>query len=275
MWARSSGGNDERTHGDSDGVAVRLDAGQVGTPLVVLESTDSTNKHAADLLAQGKVAHGAVILAHAQTAGRGQRGRVWHSGAGLDLTLSVVLGFQRLRADAQFALAKAVALAVHDTVAATLGARSAEARIKWPNDVLVGSRKIAGILIANELMGGQVRSSIAGIGLNVNSTGFPEGLNATSLGVETGRQHDRMALFEHLCARLEHWLRTWEAGAEALARAYADRLWARGRWAAFELDGVPFTARPMDVDAAGRLLVEDEAGQVRALGHDRLRQVMP
>jgi len=137
MWARSSGGNDERTHGDSDGVAVRLDAGQVGTPLVVLESTDSTNKHAADLLAQGKVAHGAVILAHAQTAGRGQRGRVWHSGAGLDLTLSVVLGFQRLRADAQFALAKAVALAVHDTVAATLGARSAEARIKWPNDVLV------------------------------------------------------------------------------------------------------------------------------------------
>ncbi|HMU14377.1 MAG: biotin--[acetyl-CoA-carboxylase] ligase [Bacteroidetes bacterium] len=252
---------------------VHMHEGRIGVPLITLERTESTNKYAAELLSQGKVAHGAVIVAHEQTAGRGQRGRIWHSQAGADLAMSVVLGYKRLEAGAQFTLSKAVALAVHDMVTGALGGSAVEVRIKWPNDVLCGSRKIAGILIASELMGSQVRNSIVGIGINLNGTGFPEGLNATGLRLETGRDHDRMVVLGGLCERLEHWLNRWQAGSDEIAVAYADRLWARGRWVAFELDGVPFTARLMDVDVAGRLLVEDEAGEVRALGHDRLRLV--
>lgn len=250
-----------------------MEAGRIGEPLIILESAESTNKEAADLLLAGKVSHGTAILAHAQTAGRGQRGRTWSSGAGLDITVSLVLCFERLRADAQFTLSKAVALAVHDTVAQELGGAGDQVRIKWPNDVLVGPRKVAGILITNELIGGHVRNSIVGIGVNVNSTAFPASLNATSLHMETGRTHDRMAVLDRLFARLDHWLKAWQGGTGQVAHAYADRLWLRGRWAAFELDGLPFTARPVDVDEAGRLLVEEEGGGVRALGHDRLRLI--
>ncbi|HNA33099.1 MAG TPA: hypothetical protein PL106_08255, partial [Flavobacteriales bacterium] len=81
---------------------VHMHEGRIGVPLITLERTESTNKYAAELLSQGKVAHGAVIVAHEQTAGRGQRGRIWHSQAGADLAMSVVLGYKRLEAGAQF-----------------------------------------------------------------------------------------------------------------------------------------------------------------------------
>ena len=247
----------------------------IGQELITLKSVDSTNKHAAELLAQGKLAHGAVILAEEQTAGRGQRGRIWRSGSGLDLTASVLLHFEHLKASEQFVLAKIASLAVHDVISSAMKVavdRSGElTRIKWPNDVLVDRRKISGILIKNEVVGGLVMNSILGFGINVNSGDLDAEFNATSLRMETGLEHDRLALLEHLCQRLEHQLDVWQNDPDGLARAYTDRLWARGRYADFELDGHPFSARPMDVDEDGRLLVEDEEGKVQVFGYDRLR----
>ncbi|MCB0784260.1 MAG: hypothetical protein KDC02_08595, partial [Flavobacteriales bacterium] len=110
---------------------------EIGRELVELATVGSTNKHAADLLSLSKVQHGAVILAHEQTEGRGQRGRTWSSAAGKDLTFSIVLQPQVLKASGQFMLAKLAALAVHDVVAGQLkwgvGKRDEEVRIKWPN----------------------------------------------------------------------------------------------------------------------------------------------
>ncbi|MBK8341730.1 MAG: biotin--[acetyl-CoA-carboxylase] ligase [Flavobacteriales bacterium] len=105
---------------------------------------DSTNKHAAELVRLTEVQHGTVILAHVQTEGRGQRGHVWQSEPGQDLTFSVVLRPENFLAGDQFLLAQCAALAVWDTVA---GQRVAEVRVKWPNDVLAGIHKVAGILI--------------------------------------------------------------------------------------------------------------------------------
>jgi BirA family biotin operon repressor/biotin-[acetyl-CoA-carboxylase] ligase len=247
----------------------------IGQEFITLESVDSTNKHAAELLAQGKLSHGAVILADQQTAGRGQRGRIWRSGSGLDLTASVLLHFDHLKASEQFILAKIASLAVHDVVSAAMKVavdRGSElTRIKWPNDVLVDRRKISGILIKNDVVGGLVMNSIIGIGINVNSGDLDAEFNATSLRMETGLEHDRLELLEHLCQRLEYQLDAWQHDADAVSRAYTGLLWGRGRYTAFELDGHPFSARPMDVDEDGRLLVEDEDGKVQVFGYDRLR----
>jgi BirA family biotin operon repressor/biotin-[acetyl-CoA-carboxylase] ligase len=247
----------------------------IGQELITLKSVDSTNKHAADLLAQGKLAHGAVILADEQTAGRGQRGRIWRSGAGLDLTASVLLRFEHLKASEQFTLAKVASLAVHDVVSTAMKVavdRASElTRIKWPNDVLVDRRKVSGILIKNEVVGGLVMNTVMGFGINVNSGDLDAEFNATSLRMETGLEHDRLALLEHLCQRLEYRLEAWQNDPDDLAHAYTNLLWARGRYADFELDGQPFSARPMDVDDDGRLLVEDEDGKVQVFGYDRLR----
>lgn len=240
----------------------------IGVPIIAFDSIESTNKTAAELLRLSKVHHGAVILAREQTVGRGQRDRAWTAQPGLDLTMSVVLKPAALRAEEQFVLGKLAALAVAD-VARAIVAR--EVRIKWPNDVLVERRKLAGILIKNEVVGELVQNSIVGIGLNVNSTDLPETLMATSLRLETGRIEDLTGLVKAVCMAVDRRWAQWEHAPDTLAAEYTEQLWARGRWADLLLDGQPVVARPMDVDAHGRLIVEHEDGQVKAYGLDRLR----
>lgn len=232
------------------------------------DAVESTNKTAAELIRLSQAPHGTVILAHAQTEGRGQRGRRWISGKGLDLTMSVVLAPPSLRADAQFDLAKVAALAVHDTVAAR---STGPVRVKWPNDVLVDRRKVAGILIECDLVGDLVRHAVVGVGLNVNSTGFEEDLAATSLHLEGGATHDLEEVLDALLSALRQRWQQWCDVPAEVAQAYAQRLWAMGRWSPMLLDGAPCELRPMDVDATGRLLVEHADGRVAAYGLDRLR----
>lgn len=246
----------------------------IGKELVRLASVDSTNNYAAKGVAEGRFGHGTVILALEQTQGRGQWSRQWLTAPGLDLAMSVVLLPDKLPAMMQFTLAKAAALAVHDVVAGLLGAAGkdvAEVRIKWPNDILVGRSKMAGILIENELRGGDVASSIVGIGLNVDSRGMESDLAATSLRQECGHAIGVEPVQDMMCKRLEWWWRKVQAGDGSVASAYTERLWARGRFADFARDGADHRARPLDVDASGRLIVEEEDGTVQAYGLERLR----
>lgn len=240
----------------------------IGAQWVELPSVDSTNKYAAEALRLSKLRHGAVILAHEQTGGRGQRGRTWHAAPGLDLTCSIVLQPTALKADEQFRIAQAAALAVHAVVAESV---AGDVRVKWPNDILVDRAKVAGILIQNELAGERIASTIIGIGLNVNSTDMDPEHRATSLRLATGTVFQLPTIAERLCRALEaHW-HLLGTDAQELGRRYLERLWSRGRWAAAELDGNPLMVRPMDVDGHGRIIVELEAGDVVAYGLDRLR----
>jgi len=240
----------------------------IGHRILRFDAVQSTNKTAAELVALSQATHGTVILAREQTAGRGQRGRGWVSEAGLDLTLSVVLEPAALRAEQQFALSKLAALAVHDTVSRwVVGA----VRVKWPNDVLVERRKVAGILIECDLVGDRVRRAVVGVGLNVNSAGLDETLAATSLATQCGGAQDLEEVLAALLGALRERWAQWEADPVGTDRDYADRLWAAGRWAPMLLDGDLRSLRPMEVDALGRLLVEHEDGRVAAYGLDRLR----
>lgn len=247
----------------------------IGQRLIELGSVDSTNKYAADLLESGSAVHGTVILAHEQTHGRGQRGRIWHSGSGLDIALSVVILPNDMRANDQFSLSAATALAVHDVVAAAMRAgvahRKDSVRIKWPNDVLIDRRKVAGILIKNELVGGLVQNSVLGIGINVNSDELHADFNATSLRMELGFSLDRMELVELLCQRLEHHLALIGKDDDLLLDRFVELLWSRNRFTDLELDGMPITGRPIGVEPSGRLILEDETGAVAAYGTERLR----
>jgi BirA family biotin operon repressor/biotin-[acetyl-CoA-carboxylase] ligase len=242
--------------------------GIIGAQWVELPSVDSTNKYAAEALRLSKLRHGAVILAHEQTGGRGQRGRTWRSATGLDLTCSIVLQPTALKADEQFRIAQATALAVHAVVAPLV---PGEVRVKWPNDILVDRAKVAGILIQNELAGERIAWTIVGIGLNVNSTDMEAEHRATSLRLSSGRLFPVPDVLQRLCQALEEQWHVLETDPYELGRRYLDRLWSRGRWAAAELDGNALMVRPMDVDGQGRLIVEREDGSVLAYGLDRLR----
>lgn len=135
-----------------------------------------------------------IIVAESQTAGRGQRGNSWESAPKQNLTFSLMITPLCLEAEKQFYISKVASLAV----VATLNTLKIEAQIKWPNDIYVGDKKIAGILIENDLTSrGIIGNSIIGIGLNVNQTKFvSDAPNPISIASILNTQVDRTLVIE-------------------------------------------------------------------------------
>lgn len=151
----------------------------IGSKIIHLESVDSTNNYVANLIKDNSLVNGTVILTDEQIEGRGQRGSVWSSLSGVNLLMSVYFEPANLSVEHQFYLSKFVAITLMDY----LKSKGLNADIKWPNDIYVNGKKIAGVLIENQLSGTNIKSAIIGIGLNVNQIDFGE-INATSLKLE-------------------------------------------------------------------------------------------
>lgn len=147
--------------------------GETMTPhdplLIRLSEVGSTNTYLKQLVAAAgpEVRQGLTVSAVAQTAGRGQRGNSWEADPGANVTVSVLLAPEGVPAVRQFVISQLVALATAMTADHWLP-DGMTAQVKWPNDIYVGDRKLAGILIENSLAGMNVRWSVCGIGLNVN-----------------------------------------------------------------------------------------------------------
>lgn len=242
--------------------------GTIGWEVLAYGSVESTNKTAAQLVEEGCAVHGTVVMAREQTAGRGQRGRSWHSEPGKDLTCTLVLQPRALLVQDQYQLSQLVSMALLDVLSPLMPGR---VRIKWPNDILVDRLKLAGMLIKVDVAGSLVQTVLAGVGINVNSQGHEDGLMATSLLAETGRPQGLEDLLGSICHCLDARWKRWEQGDGSVLHGFRDLLWARGRWTEVVVDGALRQVRPMDVDTYGRLMVEEEDGRVVAYGTDRLR----
>lgn len=204
-------------------------------------------------------AHGDAVVAVEQTAGRGQRGNVWSSKAGENLTFSLVWEADFVAAKEQFRISEAVALALVDTLAGY----GIEARIKWPNDIYVGHKKICGILIEHDL-GPQARlaRTIVGIGLNVNQTQFEDWIpNPTSIALLTGERKGTNDVFGDLYEALERRFGQLKESPEEVQRDYLAHLYRLDRPATYALpNGKQFRATIRDVKPTGELIVEHEEG---------------
>lgn len=204
-------------------------------------------------------AHGDAVVAVKQTAGRGQRGNVWSSKAGENLTFSLVWEADFVAAKEQFRISEAVALALVDTLAGY----GIEAQIKWPNDIYVGHKKICGILIEHDL-GPQARlaRTIVGIGLNVNQTQFEDWIpNPTSIALLTGERKGTNDVFGDLYEALERRFGQLKESPEEVQRDYLAHLYRLDRPATYALpNGKQFRATIRDVKPTGELIVEHEEG---------------
>jgi BirA family biotin operon repressor/biotin-[acetyl-CoA-carboxylase] ligase len=199
--------------------------------------------------------HGTVLLADAQTKGRGRGGRTWISPPGANLYLSVILRPVLLPHEAP-PLTLAAAVAVCDAVRG-LGCR---ATIKWPNDVLVDDKKVAGILTESSTRGGRLEAVVIGIGINVNWTELPPELapTATSLALALGHAVDRDRLASDLLAALGQWIgRHLADGAAPIARAWRERAATLGR----RVSTIQGTGLARDIDDDGALIVELDDGE--------------
>lgn len=157
----------------------------IGQNIIYLDKVASTNDYLRELLSNFKpLAEGTAILAEEQFQGKGQRGSTWVSEPGKNLTTSILLKPHFLSIEQQFALSASVAIAV---VKWLKSKTELPVTVKWPNDIYVGSKKIAGILIENKLKGNKIDASIIGIGININQVNFDTATTITSLSTLTDR----------------------------------------------------------------------------------------
>lgn len=228
-----------------------------GPQLTIIEEAASTNSLMAEKDREQRLGHGHAIMARRQTAGRGQRGNHWESEPGMNVTLSIMLRPHGVEAREQFLVSEAVAIATAETVAELTGE---PAEVKWPNDIYVGQKKIAGILIECGLERQCISRAIAGIGLNVNQTlWLSDAPNPVSMRQLTGKEYDVEATARLLVDKVVRQVSSLPGNAAGTERRYASLLWRREGLHLWEdaASGELFTAGIARVERTGRLVMDN------------------
>ena len=255
------------------GIRGRLRTAVTGRQLYLFGQVESTNATLSRLARSGAL-EGTVVLAEAQTAGRRRLGQPWFSPPGVNLYASVLFREPLALRDAPlFSLIAGLALA--DAVAAA----GASPAIKWPNDVLVGGRKVAGSLCECAGRGGDVDYLIVGVGANLNvdldalaAALGPEAQAAGSLRAAMGREVNRDAFAADYLNALDAWALRYRAEGPALVlQAWRDRDILTGRQVEIRGAGQPFVGRVGGVDSQGRLIVQDAVGERRTVSTEEIR----
>lgn len=243
---------------------VRERGAHFGLPLTVVEETGSTNDDAL-AAARGGASHGATFLAERQTRGRGRRGRHWHADPGTNLLFSVVVRLA-LPIDSVPALSLAAGLAVRSAIARALPTRDTadeRVRLKWPNDVWLDQKKVAGVLSESHLQGEQAIACVVGVGINVKTASFPPEIASTATSLLlSGSSVTRERLLADALTELEASLRELARGGVAALHRDLSRFDAlAGR--PVRVDDV--TGVAAGIDDAGRLLVRGADGALSSV----------
>jgi len=228
----------------------------------------STNLYLKELLKQKKLEEGVVVIADYQEAGRGQGDNSWHSRAGENLLMSILLIPAFLSASQQFQLSRLISVALCEHLL-SLGIKS---MIKWPNDILVKGGKIAGMLIEHGISGQNISHTIAGIGLNLNQKTFPEFLQpASSVILETGLTFLPGQVAEKLMFRISRWYEDLREGKhKELENKYVESLFRLGSPSRFDAEGDTFEGIIRGVSPYGELLVERQ-GHLQTFAHNQIK----
>lgn len=204
----------------------------IGDTIIELSEIDSTNNYAMRLISEGMAEHGMVIRADFQTDGKGQLGNTWHSEERKNLLLSVILDTTGFSLEKQFYLNAMACLSVADALMTNYTLR--DISIKWPNDIYAGNKKLAGILIENNLRGNAWTNAIIGIGINVNQVNFPDLNRATSIRNETNQEIKMNGLIKHLFRSINKFYDIFNHKNESLFEFYNQMLYMRNKEILFQ-----------------------------------------
>ena len=227
---------------------------KIGIQKIRLTSVDSTNNFAAKLINDGIAEHGSVILAENQTNGRGQRGSEWQSQKAKNILTSFIFKFETLDPEFLFRINAFVSIALIDF----LNSYGIDAQIKWPNDIMVNSNKICGILVENKLAGNALSYSIAGFGLNVNQIEFDRLNNVTSMFLEKNQEFDLDKLWLSIISFFKKWevFITSKHRAENLHAMYQNNLFGLGEKRQFQVRSEVFEGVIKGVNIHGFLILQ-------------------
>ena len=231
---------------------------------IELPYTPSTNSWAKEHTTQ--LAHGDIVVTPCQPAGRGQRGNTWEAAPGKNLTFSILLRPEHIPPSGQFLISEIVSLSVAGIVTEALASAGCHmpVKVKWPNDIYVGNRKIAGILIEHSICGQNIGHTIAGIGLNVNQTEFlSDAPNPVSMAQLAHREFELNPLMNSIADAVVRQLQN--PSREAIHSNYHRLLWRNnGNEHLFSTpDGERFKAAIDRVEETGLLSLQLTDGTLR------------
>ena len=235
---------------DPDKIRDSLNTRRIGKKTIVFGTVTSTNDAAAEYASDAKN-DGLVILAEEQTSGRGRGGNKWYGGKEQSVLCSIVLANENLNAEL---LSLTAAVAVAEAVSET-------ARVKWPNDIILNGKKVAGILLeSKQTEYGKV--FILGVGINCHQKDFPAELasTATSIDIETQTSSDRISLIKRLITSIEHRLEEATTNSEAILEKWRQLSTQLGQRLTVIYDGQEFTGSCVGVDPLKGLVLQLDSG---------------
>ncbi len=251
------------------------------TDIIWIERVDSTNEEVKRRISD--IDNLSVLSASEQTAGRGQSGNTWLSNAGENLMFSIAVKFGKdgaepLQAYDQFVISEIASLSVVDLLAIN----DIEAKVKWPNDIYVGTEKICGILIENSLSGRDLSHSIIGIGLNVNQVEFDPSLpNPTSMRKISGEKYDTHSLLEQFTEIFKDYMDRCchiKGGYGRLRKLYLAQMWRKDELSSFidhtSEKPAAFKGSIRGLSDVGHMLIEDEEGELREFAFKEISYIL-
>lgn len=223
-------------------------------------SIDSTNSYAVKILSKIRPTEGTAIIADFQTNGKGQVDSKWQSNTKENILMSIILYPEVLEVNHQYLITCFVSLAIRNVISSILFGRNV--KIKWPNDIYCEGNKIAGILIHNTLKGKKLKSSIIGIGINVNQKTFASNLpNATSLAIEDAATFNLEEVREMVFEELDNRYRDLKANKEKIRLEYLQNLYGLGIDKNFQrANGLVFRGSIAGIDDYGFLIIDGPNG---------------
>ncbi len=243
---------------DPDKIKANLKTSRIGRKILVYNSTTSTNDVAGQY-ANNKDNDGLAIFAEEQNAGRGRAGNKWHSSRSDSIICSILLAANKLKIEL-LSLTSAVA------VAEAIGKPAKKlARIKWPNDIILNDKKVAGILLESKTNNHSI--CIIGVGINChqNPESFLPELRpiATSIDIESGLTIDRISLAKRLLSSFDHWLETAEKDYEKVIDRWRSLSIQLGHRVTLIFNGRRFTGNCIGIDPAKGMILQLDTGGVR------------
>ncbi|MBE6830379.1 MAG: biotin--[acetyl-CoA-carboxylase] ligase [Ruminococcaceae bacterium] len=239
-----------------------LETKTLGKTVFSFDSIDSTNAQAKRQALSG-APNGSLFIAERQTGGKGRLGRAWESPSGTGLWFSVLL-----RPDSLPVQVTGITLLAGLAVCRAIRKQTkAPAMIKWPNDIVIGSKKVCGILTEMAAEIDRIEYVVVGIGINVNMENFPDELSvkATSLRMECGRPVARAGLLQEILKEFEEILCDDIDRPEAILAEYKTLCVSLNRTVGFTRNEEPVTATAVDISPAGELIVRCEDGSLLSI----------
>jgi BirA family biotin operon repressor/biotin-[acetyl-CoA-carboxylase] ligase len=209
---------------------------------------------------ESEVTEGTVFLAYEQTSGRGQHKNFWESEPGANLTFSVVVYPDFLEIRHQFMLSKVVVLGIYKALYKYVD----NLKVKWPNDIYAGTKKLGGILIENSIMYGLLKSSVIGIGLNVNQIQFTgDAPNPVSLKNLTNEHYDCDRILSEVLSGINWYYNLLREGEEEqIDEEYTSKLYRLNEVCQYRTEDEDFEGEIIGVNEIGQLLIRRSDGKI-------------